>query len=461
MNIRYENEFSAHLLENKDFVNDITNAIVKLYDKQTEIFFQNSNIEAKTITDAKNNIHYLIVNRQGNYEVYSNDRSNSFQYEKSQIAQGERSEIYSESLVTVTTDKEDYIDLDNVNNISLENIMEYANKMRKDFYSKKIGFVSSAFQLSNFLNFLVQEKALSFFDSNMLLDNPKLNETVDTRLEEFTIIINFLNKVVTEHNLNDNKKFSFNDGDSHLWKSDKYLMLDDQSCTYAIDYKDVTDFDIYSVLHSHHTKSKKHSEITPLLEDLKNGNCNFIDHTALSVRSGKTVYADNCFINSLDMNLLYTKDQVVNEGLGEIEYPIDTRDFDYQLAHSCKRYGNTKESFLMHALFVLGNGFTYDKNSGRIYTDIPYDSSVMKDYEVSTSDEKLTDLGYFYPIIGISKLDEKWTNALEYIVGKIKEDKPDTSNARLPYGKTVEDILSDLEKIIEDNSSKKVVKMKK
>lgn len=462
MSIRYENDLSTHLLENKDFVNQVTQAIINLYEKQADIFVKNASVEAKTVTDKNRNIHYLIVKRETEYEVYSDDRSNEFNYEKEQLSQDDRASIYSESIVTVTTDTDnEEIDLDNLGDVPHEKLMKYLSKMRKSFSGKKVGFARSAFQLQNFLNFLVEEKLMPSFDSNILINNPKLHELVDTRLEEFGIIINFLNEVADNHNFTIEKRFTFNDCDSHLWKSGKYLLLDDQNFTYAIDYKDPSHFDIYGVLHGHHTKAKKHSEIEPLLEDLKNDSYNFIDHTALSVRNGKTVYADNCFVNSLDMNLLYTKEEVVDEGLGKIEYPIDVRDLDYQMAYSCKRYGNTKEDFLMHALFVLGNGFNYDKNSGRIYSDIPYDSSVLKDYEIPTSNEKFTELGYFWPKDGLGNLDEKWTNALEYIVNRIKTDQPDTSKACLPHGKTVEEVLADLDKIIEDNRGKKTLKMKK
>lgn len=461
MSIRYENEFSTHLLEKKDFVHQVTEAIIKLYDKQTETFVKNGEVEAKVVSDNNRNIHYLVVKKETEYEVYSNDRSNEFNYEKKQLSQDEPGEIYSESITTVTTDNDnEEIDLDNLGDVPHEKLMKYLSKMRKSFSGKKVGFGRSAFQLKNFLEFLVEENVLQAFDIKILVDNPKLYELVDTRLEEFGIVINFLNKVADSHNFTVGKRLSFNDSDSHLWKSGKYLLLDDQNFTYAIDYKDSNNFDIYGVLHGHHTKSKKHSEIENLLEDIKYGQYDFIDHVALSVKNGKTVYADNCFIKSLDMNLLYTKEEVVDRRLGEIEYPIDVRDLDYQMAYSCKRYGNTRESFLMHALFVLGNGFTYDKDSGRIYSDIPYDSSVLKNYEVPKSDEKFTELGYFYPKDGISKLDEKWTNALEYIVNRIKTDKPDTSNACLPYGKTVDEVLTDLDKIIEDNkSSRKKLKM--
>lgn len=466
MTVRYENELSKHLLANKKFTEKFNKAVITLYENQPEVALTNDKVEAKIIRDKEHKVAYLLVKRDDGYEVYTEQYNSKFDYELKALKDKDGS-IYSEKIAIISLDNEEVFDLDQLDKIGdnlkdedlkahTDKIMKALTQMRKKMNGKEAGYGSNVYALNNFLEFLVEQKALKSFNNEVLLENPTLNAILDTRIEEIGLVSNFLLKAMKDHSYTNKNKYTFNDLDNHVWKQGQYLMLDNQNCSYAVDYKDENNFEVYGVAHSHNSKAKKFSSIAPMLADIKANGANYLDHSVLSVKDGKTQYVDNTLISNFDMHLMFAKDEALDDKLGVISYPVDIRDFDYQLAYSMSRYGNTKESFLMHALFVLGNGFNYDSSTGRLFDyNIVYNPSIMKDFkEPEWDQERITNISYFYPKEGLSNLDEKWTKALEHLVNKIKINKPDTSKSYTPQGKTVEQVLEYLDSIVKSNKQR-------
>ncbi len=95
---------------------------------------------------------------------------------------------------------------------------------------------------------------------------------------------------------------------------------------------------------------------------------------------------------------------------------VDDKSFDYQFAYSNHKYNKSKVSFLTHALFTLGNGYSYDKEAGRIYTDVKYIPNLLDNFEYIESKqdkEPIKSMVYLAPP-KLQYLDDQWLENLKY-----------------------------------------------
>jgi hypothetical protein len=462
MTQEYKNYLGEELAKDKVFVSKITKAIKKLYAQNKETLFEGDNISGKLFESDKG--YYLIVYKDNLYNVYSEKKSKwketPFNYEITKLMEDRNSKIYTNKVATVLEDAskehepnkkiEDMLKIYDAENYSPERLQ----RLREMFIDsmgiveQKPDFSASAFEIRTFLKYLEKSGVTPVFSQDRLEKNPTLYEKVNGRVEELGLIAKLLVVVTKEHGFN-----SKNQLDSYsmtIWKQGRYVVVKDQNITFALDYKNTENFDIYAASHEGEFKNTK--SLNQLVINIRENPDDLVGNMALSVKKGQTVYADNNTIAILDNDFVRAKDYIEEEELGQVQYPVDVKDFDYQFAYTNQRYGYSKLEFIVHALFVLGNGFTYDSEKGRLYSDVVYDAKIMKDFKEPVEKETpFESMVYLWPKDGLKKLDEKWNNALEYVVKKIKADNPDLTKTCVPTDMTPNDVMRSLEEIITYN----------
>lgn len=470
-----ENYYTAalgeHLIANESFIASLRNHVKELYQNNGQEVLHKEDCKAKLFLDAIGKSYYLIIDRDGLYHVYQDDatkRSEAFSFELKSLEQDSKASIYSGFIFSVSKTTPDSKE-DSVNDY-IRSTMGYTGnnptilRAFKSLASSMLevqeeNFSTSPYVIKKALEFLEQQNgynsSLGTFDYELLEQNPVLVKLVEKRLDDFSIILSFMKDVLKEHKFDKKNCFSFNDCDNHFYKQGKYMIITQQNFMFCIDYKDEKEYTIYHAISKYNGRLKKCHSITSLMNDIKGGLVNNIDHVSLEVKDGKVMFADNSALYSLDFDLVHTKNELIDEKLGVITYPVDITTFEYQYAYTKSKYQYDKMNFLMHSLFVLGNGYQYDETLGRFYSDKIYDKSVLEvlNEPDHSQDVPFGKIGYFYPKMNITKLDKDWLEALELIVEKIKREKPDTSGAYLPSGKTFEDIMTYLENVISFNKN--------
>jgi hypothetical protein len=250
--------------------------------------------------------------------------------------------------------------------------------------------------------------------------------------------------VAEKEKFNSKNKFTFNDLDNHLWKHEKGIAFDSQNFGFYCVMKD-QDVTIYA-WDQGGNNCKPCTSISKLTKDIKAGNTNLIDHVALKVENGKVTFVDNAMIYSLDLDIIFTKNALVEDGFGEPTYPVDIKSFDYQLAYYQKRYNYSEFQFMNQAMLTLGGGFGYDRESGRFYDDsVRYDASLGA-YQPEEKEEKAT--GIYGAPKGFTKLDKDWTAAVGRFIEKLKKDRPEPimGDTKKEKAKILDDIIKQYEK---------------
>lgn len=431
----YPNVLKASLEKDEQFNSEVQSAIKKLFKEQKESSFKNEEFDAKIINRG-NTKCYLIVNdiKHKVMSVYTENISewNSdkpFSYGLSSLQ--EKGQIYSSKLVSFPTKKgkdEDGSLAKMLKKMSPETIKELgvsiaemlelisSAKSLDRYRDGPYSVTSCIYELNDFCKFLGVNRDNEFWAKQ----NEALNPMVQKKVGEIMISLNYMFNVAEKQGFNSENSFEFNDLDNHMWKVDNGLALDDQNLGFYC-IRENQNVTIYAWDRSNEN-AKKHTDLDELLVDINTGNTNLIDHVALKIENGQVTFVDNALIYCLDLDIKFTKNALIDEGYGELEYPVDIYSFKYQLAYYQKHYGYDEFQFMAQAMLTLGSGFEYDKKNGRFFdSNVDYDPSVVN-YEEQIKEKRVESI-YGSPK-GFSKLDDDWAAAVERMLDTLKVDRP-------------------------------------
>ena len=468
----YPNVLKASLEKDEQFNSEVQSAIKKLFKEQKESAFKNEEFDAKIIKGNEADLYLIVQDTKHKVmSVYFQkiaewNEDDPFGYALRSLK--ENGSIYSQRLISFTNKKGKEEDSPITKmlkeltpeavkalGMSIEEAIELFSSTRSmgRYHEGPYYVTSCVYELNNFCKFLGVQRTTEF----LAKQSEQLNEKVQNRLSDFIISLTYMNKVVDKNNFDTNNRFVFNDLDNHLWKVEDGIALDDQNFGFYCVMKG-QDITIYS-WDCGNNNTKKHSEIEPLLQDIKNGNTNLIDHVALKVENGKVTFVDNAAINSLDLDIGFTKNALEDEGYGKPEYPVDIYSFKYQLAYYQKNYGYDEFKFMNQAILTLGSGFSYDKENGRFYdSSVNYDSSVG-DYQEQVKTKRVETI-YGYPQ-NFTNLDDDWTAAVERMLKTLKVDRPlpIVVDSVQEKNEKLDEIIQSYEKALEAIKPKKEVKL--
>jgi hypothetical protein len=432
----YPNVLKNSLEKDDDFNNEVQNAVLTLFKKEKTSVLKNKNFEAKIINGNKSN-RYLIVNNLKTkvISVYYEDISEwnekePFKYNLQSLSKNEK--IYSHKVLSFKNNKGKKEDSNSHPlakmlkklgpdafkelGMSIDEALEFLSSARSMNGDEPYSVGYSAYELNQFCKFLGVKRDTDFWVKN----SEKLNEILQIKVGDIMISIDYMFKIAEKQGFNSDNRFEFNDLDNHMWKVEKGIALDSQNFGFYC-LKNNQDLTIYAWDRGNNN-TKKHSNLEDLLVDIENNNIDIVDDIALKIIDGKVTFVDNAIIYSLELNIKATKNALIDEDYGDVEYPVDIYSFKYQLAYYQKHYRYDEFKFMNQALLTLGSGFSYDAKNGRFYDDnVEYDPSVGN-YEEKIRTERVESI-YGEPK-GFSKLDEDWAAAVERMLNTLKVDRP-------------------------------------
>lgn len=464
METEYKNYFSEEVFKNKVVINKLSK-ILKTMKQDDFLVASNDKYKGYMYEDKQNKTYYLILETKEITGVYTTEKS-SYSKPFEQFINGNLDSLkyYASHVISIFNSKkiEEEINKELQDRLSMfpENVKNHMREYvietffrANDFSQQKV--TSNPYILKTFLQFLENNEFTSEFDKDFLYKNPQLYNKVQTRVAEFGLVLESTKEGLKQNNITEKNKFEYNDLDNHVWKNGQYIVSTEQNFSWVTDFLDKNNFTVYASLSPHNGNGSKAKSTTGLLKKIKSGEeLDFIDYVALHVENGKVVYANNSFMYSLDFNILLNKNVLEEEGMLTVDYGnVDITSFDYQFAYSNKTYDTNKVAFLVHALFILGNGFTYNSETGRIYTKLKYIPDLLDNFEyVETKEdkEKIKSMVYLAPP-KLTYLDDQWLDNLKYIVQKIKTDKPDLTKTHTRGQETPHQVLKELDNVIKYN----------
>jgi hypothetical protein len=468
----YNNDFEKNILKNSIFINKLKKALEEI--KNKKFFVKEVNgYKGYVLEDEEEKSFYLILDNEEKTIVYRDDKSKYTKpledFFNNQLADLKYSAKKILSINKKNSENnlllEEKISLLNQSDLSKQTIQMLINLSQykgESFFRDT--FTSNPYELRNFLKIL-EKNELSFeFNKDFLLDNPDLYKRIEERVPEFGIILESILVGLNKNSINEKNKFTYNDLDNSVWKNGPYILSTEQNFSWIIDFKDRKNFIVYASLSVHNGNGSKAKSLSSLLKKIKSEeNIDNIDYVGLRVENGKVKYANNNFITNLDFNIMINASNLEEEKIIKLDYgDIDIKSFEYQFAYANKKYGSNKISFLIQSLFVLGNGYFYNQEEGKIYTDVEFIPDLLKNFQYQESNEdqeKINSLMFLAPP-KLEYLDDQWLENLKFIINKIKEDKPNLSKTHTRDQKTAEEVLKELENVIDWNENFRKNKMK-
>lgn len=461
METEYKNYFEEEVLNNKVIVNKLKKVLNGMK-KPENLVVSTDNYKGYVYEDKNLKAHYLIFENEDITTVYRTERTYQKPFEGFLKGDVDSLKYYADKIISIFNSK----DMEEKNQKKIEKMLSIYPDELKEYVRSNItrmmkvpqqSVTSNPYELRLLLEFLETSKFSTEFDKDFLYKNPKLYEKIQERIPEFGIILESTKEALKNNNITEKNKFEYNDLDNHVWKNAQYILSTEQNFSWVIDYQDKKNFTVYAALSPHNGNGSKAKSTTGLLKKVKSGEeLDFIDYVGLRVEDGKTVYANNAFMYSVDFNIMLNKNVLEEEGMLKTDYgDVDIKSFDYQFAYSNHKYNKSKVSFLTHALFILGNGYSYDKEAGRIYTDVKYIPNLLDNFEYMESKqdkEPIKSMVYLAPP-KLEYLDDQWLENLKYIVDKIKTDKPDLSKTHTRGSETPKQVLKELENVIKYNDN--------
>ena len=464
METEYKNYFAEEVLNNSVVMNKLKKVLNNMK-KPEYLAVSTDNYKGFIYEDKANKAHYLIFEDENTTTVYRTERTYQKPFEGFLNGDVNSLKYYADKIVSFYNEK----NIEEKNNKIIEEILsDYSEKLRKHVRSSLIDMLklpqqtvtSNPYEFRLLLDFLEKNEFSKEFDKDFLYKNTKLYEKIQERIPEFSIVLEATKEALKNNNITEKNKFEYNDLDNHVWKNGQYILSTEQNFSWVIDFKDKKNFTVYAALSPHNGNGSKAKSTTGLLKKVKSGEeLDFIDYVGLKVEDGKAVYANNAFMYSLDFNIMLNKNVLEEEGMLKTNYgEVDVKSFEYQFAYSNTKYNTGKVDFLIHSLFILGNGYSYDKDSGRIYSDVQYIPNLLENfkYKETAQDKKpLKSLIYLAPK-KLEYLDDQWLENLKFIVNKINEDQPDLSKTHTSYmdgNKTPQEVLENLEYVIKYNEN--------
>lgn len=464
METEYKNYFSQEVLNNSVVVNKLKKTLKSMKQKE-KLVVSNDEYKGYIYEDNNNKAYYLILENDNTTTIYKTEKSYKKPFENFLNGDVNSLKYYADKIVSFFNSK----NMEEKNLKRIEEMLEAYSEKIKPFVRETLiktmeipqeFITSNPYEMKLLINFLEENKFSTEFDKDFLYKNPKLYEKVQERVPEFGIILEAIKEALKTHNITEKNKFEYNDADNYVWKNAQYILTTEQNFSWITDYENQQNFTIYSSLSPHNGNGSKAKSMTGLLKKVKSGEeLDFIDYVGLKVENGKVVYANNAFMYSLDFHVMLNKNVLEQEGMLKTNYgEVDVKSFEYQFAYSNTKYKTDKVNFLIHALFILGNGYSYDKETGQIYADVKYIPDLLEKFsykETSNDKARIESMVYLAPQ-QLEFLDDKWLENLKFIVNKIKKDKPDLSDTHtscLNGQQTPQEVLKELDSVIKYNEN--------
>jgi hypothetical protein len=358
----HPNALCSEIAKDKKFTDKIAQSLEQLFDSVDISFVKNKNLDSKIIIDKKD--AYLMVKKNGAYTVYHQKMYSDTPFEYIKDSLKKNSEIYA-SVLYGTEAKVSQVMLDKVKAV-WDSIIELDPKSKstpesfaRTLMKLELRTSSAPYALKSFFQFLNKQGVLDTVVKDSFLE-PKTTAVakfMDYK-EELLISTDFLIDVSAKHKLSVKKKFEFNDLDNHMWQQHNGLVITDQNCGFYI-VKENNTYTYYG-WDKDNNGGKKHKTLNSLIKDISENPESLIDNVALKIVDNKIVFVDNAFIYSLGFDIQHTKIAFMEEYQEKIEYPVDIRSYDYQLAYHKEHYGMTEFQFVAQAVITY-SGYDYDK----------------------------------------------------------------------------------------------------
>ena len=440
----HPNMLCKEIAKDKKFTEEIAQSIKKLFESVNVSFVKNKYLDSKIITDKKDD--YLIVKKDGAYTVYYNKNYSATPFSHLKDSLEKNSEIYS-FLLYGTEAKVSEIILNKVK-LLWGKLRENDNDIKLSFEDFSRRFMTlelrtsfSPYSLKSFFQFLNKQNALDTVVKDSFLE-PKttaVSKFIDYK-EELLISTDFLIDMSAKHKLSVKKKFEFNDLDNYMWQQHNGLVITEQNCGFYI----VKENDTYTYYgwDKDNNGGKKHKTLTTLIKDISENPESLVDNVALKIVDNKIVFVDNALIYSLGFDIHHTKLAFMEEYQEKIEYPVDIRSYDYQLAYHKEHYNITEFEFVAQAV-ISYSGYDYDKEKKVLYSDnVRYDPKVAN-IKFKNDTEKQATFNYcILPKEFNYDLDDKWKAGIIHMINVLKNDRP------VPVVSDSKNKTKDVEKVI-------------
>lgn len=442
---QHPNMLCSEIAKDKKFTEMISQSLEKLFDSVEISFVKNKNLDSKIIIDKKD--AYLMVKKNGAYTVYHQKMYSDAPFEYIKDSLKKNSEIYSFVLYG-TEAKISQVILDKVKAVWYSLIdVDPKTKLTPEIFARtlmklELQTSSAPYALKSFFQFLNKQGVLDTVVKDSFLE-PKttaVSKFIDYK-EELLISTDFLIDVSAKHKLSVKKKFEFNDLDNKMWQQHNGLVLTDQNCGFYI-VKENNTYTYYA-WDKDNNGGKKHKTFNSLIKDISENPESLVDNVALKIVDNKIVFVDNAFIYSLGFDIQHTKIAFMEEYQEKIEYPVDIRSYDYQLAYHKEHYGMTEFEFVAQAVITY-SGYDYDKEKKVLYSNsVKYEPKIAK-LKVEPDTEKQIKFSYcILPKKFSYDLDDKWKAGIIHMVNVLKNDKP------VPTVSDSKNKTKDVEKVVE------------
>lgn len=210
------------------------------------------------------------------------------------------------------------------------------------------------------------------------------------------------------------KAFVFNDLDNLVWSEKGSLVLTNQNIGFYFKIQDENSFTVYLL-----DGDKDPSKIDTKIEK---SSIKTLRDIVLKVESKKISWLNYSLMESLALDLEFSVKAMNQEGLLQIEYPVDIYSYGYQKNYYAAKYGFSEFEFLAQAFLTLGGGFSYDKKKKRMVDSrVKYIPNLPE--AKNSRDRVYTQTPYMY-IDTINSLDSEWLEGLKYMVEVLKRDRP-------------------------------------
>lgn len=368
MNIH--NHVQKTLINNKQFIFDVTQASEKLFNSIDDVFFSGNDREVKILRNVENSCIYIFDKHNENLNVYldniedfqkndstksllyyTNQRLVNYEKKKKQYDNNEINSLKREddngdlySLIIHGSKRSEFLkqinngdfpvekrentfedEIQKMKNSGLEqafinkilNIISFTQESTHLTLDEQYDFRCSSHVdiLKNFLDmlnekgFLTYKKDNNFFKSLNNQGYAKRDQTLPSLWES----INYFTDVCQNNELlSYENKFNYNDSDNSIFMHNEHLIMADQTCGYYFDIKDKSNYTIYFL-----EKEYKglQNEINRIESTLKYNTIDELKDIVLEVKNGKTAFQNDGFMYVLELCLTYAPKAMKSEGL--------------------------------------------------------------------------------------------------------------------------------------------------
>lgn len=453
------NYLSSSLARDNEFLKMSETVLLNLFDSNEKIHASNTGkkeFTAKIFSNKDHKLNYLLVKKEGQITVYEEPiyswEKLPFDYAIKELKSGSY-EIHAREIMSILLtngDDDELMAMAKVvkkhlksmfkNNLSqdekkeVDKVLEQVKadpelekkvmKKLQSIYGDEFKCNSNPYKLKVFFEYLYNQGLISemISDDKWIEKNQPFNDYASEPVDQLKTDINFLFEVCDKNKFTSKKKYQFNDADNFLYAHNGGMVVESQGLGAYITMKG-EEITVYA-FDKENEGFLKYTNLSKLVESIKNGKDSLIDSVILKINQDKVEYVNAntwyCFSSDLEN----TRKSIIEEELGEMSYPIDIQSFEYQLKYSQQNYGFTKFEFLANKFMIYGAESNYDKTLG-IFTneDITYNKNIA-DSTIKVDEEKTTEFSYCIPIKKIPYLQKEWLEGLEYLVDVLKTDAP-------------------------------------